>query len=200
MSKKKKQPRKPSQSSALRKKSTPSRRSLETRLRECASSLADLKNKFTGLTRTIQTIYENQVELAKSETRLDEQFAVLTRLCIGRINEIATLTGRDELYVTYEQVNAMFEQWAEFKKRPDFRDHMQVWMMGKDLAELPEPPAVPPAEGETDEQISSVGDPADSQAGPEGAGEDAQAAVSEVQDDDSAEGEPGLEENRAAVP
>lgn len=90
-------------------------------------------------------MYQNQQELARSETRLDEQFCVSTRLAISWINAIIRAARmEDEPWaleldsVTYEKVNEMFRDFESFKSRPDFRNHMRVWFMGDPLDSLPQ--------------------------------------------------------------
>jgi hypothetical protein len=84
-------------------------------------------------------MYTNQVELSKSETRLDEQFCVQGRLFISTLNEILHRADSDNV-ITYERVNEMFQEWEAFRNRSDFRDHMRAWFMGDDLKQLPPPP------------------------------------------------------------
>lgn len=106
------------------------------------------------------TIWANQRELTKSEALLDEQFAVLTRLSVISLNMIvvkhnlamsmvAMAMGKDSVdelmlpEVEYDDINVLFAQWAEFRSRPDFREHMRTWFMGGDLNSLPPPPEPP---------------------------------------------------------
>jgi hypothetical protein len=106
-----------------------------------------LQQKFGVLSSTLQILWANQEKLAESETRLDEQFAVLARACIRSINEILVRIGSDDL-ITYESVNELFMEWEKFRSRPDFRDHMRTWFMGEDLSTLPPPPPVETKEEE----------------------------------------------------
>lgn len=75
-------------------------------------------------------MFHNQKLLADSATRLDDQFAVLTRLVISSLRDL-------DLEVTYEEVNALFKVWADFRSRPDFKEHMRTWFMGGDVVRLP---------------------------------------------------------------
>jgi len=59
--------------------------------------------------------------------------------------------------VEYDDINLLFQQWADFRARPDFRDHMRSWFMGADLSKLPAPPD-PPKEEEK-EGVENVRDP-----------------------------------------
>ena len=123
-----------------------------------------LDENLSLLARSHATIWANQKELTKSETLLDEQFAVLSRLTIISINLMAvrhnlaiemlcSAIGKEDTDdlsfpdIDYDDVNLLFEQWAKFRERPDFRQHMRAWFMGDDLSKLPPPPE-PPAEEE----------------------------------------------------
>jgi hypothetical protein len=101
--------------------------------------LGEQNKKVKLLGETTATIYRNQVDLSQSHTRLDEQFAVLTRLTVMTLNDLIIRLGGEDL-VTYDGINAMFQEWNDFRSRPDFREHMSVWMMGGDLSALPPPP------------------------------------------------------------
>lgn len=149
--------------------------------------LKNVKEEVRKLDEKCDVIYKNQVELAKSETRLDEQFAVLTRLTISTLNKI--LSNEENLrLVTYDEVNTLFSKWNQFKSRPDFRKHMRDWFMGGDVD------ALPPIEqadgfypgvtefGGAHEEGSSGSAEADSINGPDGDSKDEEAAVPGVQD------------------
>jgi len=149
-------------------------------------------------------IYKNQKVLGDSSERLDEQFAVLTRLTVKKLNEIVTAlnmsVGQDLVNpVSYEEQNAGFVEWAEFQKRPDWREHTRIWFTGGDLSELPPPPEpevkeepdtredVEPFGGDYDGN-SDLGDSATAEGKPQG-DEDGEAdAVPLLQDDDVPEG------------
>lgn len=77
-------------------------------------------------------VFHNQKVLSDSATKLDDQFAVLTRLVISSLRDL-------DAEITYEEVNALFKVWAEFRSRPDFRKHLQTWFMGGDVVSLPPP-------------------------------------------------------------
>ena len=131
------------QMNGKRQKAKPTSRQVSQRLEELEKQFEQFQNlqaqKLKALGNTLQTIWANQVELSKSETRLDEQFCVQGRLFITSINEILLRANSDEV-ITYEQVNKMFMEWEKFRSRPDFRDHMRAWFMGDDLSTLPPPP------------------------------------------------------------
>lgn len=105
------------------------------------------------------------MELSKSETRLDEQFAVLTRMTYSKVNELIHAINRNVLIgvseevapIDYDQTNKMFVEWQQFKNRPDWRDHSRVWFMGGDLSMLPPPPEPQEQpEAKVKEQIESA--------------------------------------------
>lgn len=95
--------------------------------------------RFKELVKTIGTVWSNQVELAKSETRLDEQFCVLSRLAIRGINEILVRIGSEDL-ITEKVIETAFKEWHGFRSRSDFRSFMLEWFLGKPLSELPPEP------------------------------------------------------------
>ena len=152
--------------------------------------IAVQNQKLEALAKTIQVIYNNQLELVKSSDRLDEQFAVLTRLSIVRLNDLLIRVGVEDL-VTYDQVNEMFMEWAAFKSRPDFRDHMQAWFMGQDLSELP--PAPEPVKEEDVVSASALGEDADEFGGD-------YESQSDLGDAESSEGEPENEARHESAP
>lgn len=105
---------------------------------------------------------------------MDEQFTVLTRIVITRMNDliskhnemvaflsgskVATLDERHEVEpLTYEAINETFLLFGKLRERPDFRDHLRAFYLGelKDMAAidaLPEPKAV---ETEVPEEVPS---------------------------------------------
>ena len=95
--------------------------------------------KLKELANTVVTVWKNQVELAESETRLDEQFCVLSRLAIRGINDILIRIGSEDL-ITDKVVEAAFKEWRAFRKRSDYRKFMLEWFLGKSLSELPTEP------------------------------------------------------------
>jgi len=100
------------------------------------------KTKLRALASTIKTVWNNQRELHYALKRVDAQFSVLARLTVINLNELKLRIEGPEDYepITYEHVNALFDEWDLFVSRPDFREHMRVWMMGGDLGSLPEVP------------------------------------------------------------
>ena len=162
-----------------------------------------LDEQFKIMGESIGVIWNNQRELTKSEELLDEQFAVLTRMTILCLNgvfrksnitlkhlspvdqdaPILTAESKRDLVmplIGYSDINTMFHEWAEFRQRSDFREHMQAWFMGDDLSTLPPPPEVK-KEGETNVE-SDPGNPADGSSAPEdgAAPQDEKAAMPEV--------------------
>jgi len=95
---------------------------------------------------------------------LDEQFAVLTRLTIVRVNEILIRIGGEEAdFITYDEVNKMFMDWLKFRARNDCRKFMKEWYMGGDLSALPpevkendEAPTEGEDHGESSERVEGI--------------------------------------------
>lgn len=139
------------------------------------------------LAQSIQTIFSNQKELGKSQSLLDEQFAVATRMSVMGLNLLFEKVGAEER-VDSGDIEQLFKDWARFRSRPDFRDLMMEWMLGVALDKLPAPPE-PEAkkEGEADaksdngDQVAEEGQPEN---GPVGEEDD----VPEVQPEDRAAG------------
>lgn len=89
----------------------------------------------------VTTIWNNQVELSSSSSKVDEQFCVLVRLVVSKLNSVIAKNKDSDITVspvTYEAINDLFQEFEEFKKREDFRDHFRVWYMGGDIQKLPE--------------------------------------------------------------
>jgi hypothetical protein len=104
--------------------------------------LLDLQNaKVKALAKTVGTVWHNQVALSESIDRIEEEFCVLGRLMIPKMNEILIALGSEDL-ITEEMINGVFLTWNEFKKRPDFKAHFVPWFLGVPLNELPPPPEV----------------------------------------------------------
>jgi hypothetical protein len=142
--------------------------------------LNQLDEQLKIIGRSIEIIWANQKELSKSEELLDEQFAVSTRMTISNFNELSarwnkalqyllpsgdqpaekvlpdTRKSLVQMLIGYSDVNKLFADWAEFRKRSDYREHMRPWFMGDDLSTLP-PPPVPPVP-ERKEGVEYVGD------------------------------------------
>jgi hypothetical protein len=89
--------------------------------------------------KAVATIWQNQVELTKALDRVEEEFCVLGRLMIPKMNEILIALGSEDL-ITEESINGVFLLWNEFKKRSDFKSHFVPWFLGVPLGELPLPP------------------------------------------------------------
>ena len=169
-----------------------------------------LAKLFNALSGDIKTLYNNQAELVSSDTKLDEQFAVLTRMVIMKLNTMSAkvnMAVNQELIdpITYDEINLMFEEWSTFRARLDFKDHTRLWFTGGDLSELPPAPEPPEPEAkeeepETEPEAEATGDqfggnyaedsigdesPTEDEQGEEGSSED---EVSGVQDEDRAAG------------
>jgi len=142
------------------------------------------------LARSNKTIWDNQKELSKSEELLDEQFAVSTRMTIVAVNRILEKMGVDDR-ITEQDIGKLFKDWAQFRKRPDYREFMMEWFLGVALDKLPPPPVAVQAKKEGD----SDGEGGDRNEGAgEGKSQDSgagQAAdVPEVQKEDGAAAKP----------
>lgn len=149
-------------------KNRESRKAIAQALRNLGEQNLALVQKVQILERKLDVLYQNQRELVQSENRLDEQFCVSTRLAIMWLNSIikgARMT--DEPWaleldsVTYDKVNELFKDFAEFRGRPDFRNHMRAWFMGEPIDSLPE------VKGDEDAR-SDDGDTPAAKEGPEG--------------------------------
>jgi hypothetical protein len=125
-------------------KQTPSRKLLGQSQADLNSKCNLLAEQFQIFSQTMDTIYRNQKALGESETKLDSQFVVLTRLTIMTLNAIMLHLNKRELeplqLIGYDDINKMFEEWDQFKARPDWREHTRPWFMGEDLSTLPPPP------------------------------------------------------------
>lgn len=151
--------------------------------RELESWLGDLEDKVEALTPRIdqlddtitkiggaqQVIWNNQKELSRSEELLDEQFAVSTRMAVKSMNLILEKIGAEER-ITAKDIERLFRDWAEFKKRPDRRNLMMEWFLGVELSAMPPLPATPAqgdqhAEGDHGNQDAQQGVAQDSGAG-----------------------------------
>jgi hypothetical protein len=138
-----------------------SRKAMARALQNVAEQNLELRQKIQELEKQVAVLFQNQRELAKSETRLDEQFCVSTRLAIYWINSIIKAARMEDApwalsmdSVTYEEVNKMFMDFEEFRSRPDFRNHMRVWFLGEPLDSLPE------LKVEADHAVSHIGNEA----------------------------------------
>ena len=95
--------------------------------------------KVRALAKTTGTVWNNQVSLDEAINRVEEEFCVLGRLIIPKVNEILIASGSEDL-ITEEAINSVFAVWHEFKKRSDFKAHFVPWFMGVPLEDLPPPP------------------------------------------------------------
>lgn len=128
---------------------------LEDRLTE---GFAAVDQTMQALANSVQTMWRNQKELAKSEDLLDEQFAVSTRMMILSINTVLEKIGAEER-IDAQDVEQMFRDWADFRKRPDYRSLMMEWFMGVALDKLP-----PPQEVNKEGEVHAEGDQGDEEA------------------------------------
>jgi len=131
-----------------------------------------------------QVIWGNQKELTKSQNLLDEQFAVSTRMAVMGLNLALEKIGAEER-IEADDIETLFRDWAAFRSREDFRDHMMEWMLGVPLSKLPPPPAK--KEGEADAK-SDLGNEEPEQERPQDGAAGQENDVPEVPQDDSASG------------
>jgi hypothetical protein len=116
--------------------------------RESANAASQLNSvvdqKLQAYGAVINRIFANEQELAKSTENLDEQFAVLTRLMVTKMNEVIavvnTISGVNIQPISYESINEMFRLFASIKARSDFKEHARAWYTGSDVSNLPPPP------------------------------------------------------------
>jgi hypothetical protein len=114
--------------------------------------------------------------------RVEEQFCVLGRLIIPKMNEILLMLNSEDL-ITEETINGTFLTWNEFKKRPDFKSHFVPWFLGRPLNELP-----PPPEPEAKEEITDEAPTLSSEDPIEFGGDYAEGKDSNIGDETTAEG------------
>lgn len=142
--------------------------------------------------RTVGTLYNNEVELGNSTDRLEEEFCVLARLLIPKVNDILIALGSEDV-ITEETINNVFLTWNEFKQRPDFKAHFVPWFLGVALEDLPPPP--PP-------EVKEEKQPADTPA-PEGEGAEefggdyGEGKADDLGDETTEEGGPSSDEGSA---
>lgn len=121
-------------------------------MEELTKKVSQLDRSLQLVAASNQTIWNNQKELTKSQNLLDEQFAVSTRMAVMGINLLLEKVGAEER-IEADDIETLFRDWAAYRARSDFREHMMEWMLGVPLDKLPPPPE-PPAkkEGEADAQ------------------------------------------------
>lgn len=112
-----------------------------------AKRIDQLDKTMQVIAGSIQTIWSNQKECAKSETLLDEQFAISTRMSIVAVNHILTLMGHGDDCIGEKDIEKLFKDWAEFHSRPDYKDFMMEWFLGVAIDKLPPPPQQQAKEG-----------------------------------------------------
>lgn len=103
-------------------------------------------------------IDKNQNELVSAHETVEIQMACMARLMILNVNAI-----RDQINmppIDHTDLAAVFEEFHEFRQRPDYQKHMEAWYSGTDLSDLPEPEAVEmknPVEGERFVEVEDFG-------------------------------------------
>lgn len=115
-----------------------------------------LVNAIAALWKNQEALQDTLVALAGSESSLDDQVSVLTRLFMINMNEIRTKLELGP--VTPALVREVFTDWHKFKRRSDAKEHNQTWIYGGDLSTLPEEPEVKESAPDTTEHEEFGGD------------------------------------------
>jgi hypothetical protein len=114
-------------------------------------SLKELAKVVFNHEQTQNVLLNNQKALSEAYDGILDQYNVLARVVIMQLNQISQVVSAafesDALNpIDYEHVRKAFLQYHDFKKRPDYKDHEQVWFLGEDLSTLPPPPSIPKEE------------------------------------------------------
>lgn len=126
---------------------------------ELAKSELNIDEQFAVLSRLVITnanVLRSRFNLMQSVLSLmlinqehpmlkEEGLNIVKELVDGAMTAEGILNGPMLELLTYEQINKDFVAFAEFKKRPDFREHFRAWYMGEDVSKIPMPPPPPPA-------------------------------------------------------
>ena len=158
-------------------------------------SLALQDAKIRALGRTVGTLYNNEVELGNSTDRLEEEFCVLARLLIPKVNDILIALGSEDP-ITEEEINSVFLTWNEFKQRPDFKAHFVPWFLGVALEDLPPPPPPPPPPEVKEEKPADTPAPK-GEGAEEFVGDYGQGETDDLGDETTEEGKPPVDEGSA---
>jgi hypothetical protein len=123
--------------------------------RRLGEFLSVIEQRFKEVEGKIGILHQNQATLATSELKLDEQFAALSRIAVGMLNDLIRAynglaselhlrgIGTPERFpthipeLTYQGFNRVFADFEALRVRPDFKDHYELWFMGGDLSKLP---------------------------------------------------------------
>lgn len=168
--------------------SKPTRREFASWLSQVESRVDQLDKTIALLAKSNQTIWNNQKELTRSADLLDEQFAVSTRMMIMAVNGIIAALPpgvNNPAQITAKDVEQLFRDWAQFRKRPDFRDFMMEWFLGVALDKLPPPPVAQATKGDSDGE-GTDGNKSVGEGKPQDGGAGKAADVPEVQEKDGA--------------
>jgi len=147
--------------------------------------LESLENHQRVLARSVATVFQNQKELMAAHQQVDDQFSVLTRVALSKLNQIVVRMGLEyeDLYTTYKSINHAFEEWIQFKSRSDFRAYLDKWYMGVPLTEMPPVPDL----GANDVEKSSSAAPSPApEERPSDSGSSEEITVPQVQNPDDA--------------
>jgi hypothetical protein len=178
MTKQKRTPRKAAVQKALKRKAkleikeNLTQKILEQVNQVIESFKSEVASDFENIVKMVSTCYTNQHVLAKSAMGMDDQFAVLLRLTITRLNQLIELQNHVYMNaikyipeeerpidpenhliptVDYLEVSNLFKEFDEFKRRPDFKELFQSWYTLADLKTLP---PLPPTEVKEDAEGS----------------------------------------------
>jgi hypothetical protein len=146
---------------ARRKKTKIKREGLKSRAKrmglqdEFGQSL-DLQNrKLAAQAKVSGVLWDNQQKQQAAIDLVEEEFCVLGRTLIPKVNELLVAAGKP--LITEQSINKVFEKWHEFKNRPDFKQHFVPWFLGVPLDQLPPPPKIeePGVEGDSEDSPST---------------------------------------------
>jgi hypothetical protein len=137
-------------------KKVQSRKNLARSVQQLGGDAQKLVNAVADLWKNQERLVTGLGALAKSESSLDDQVSVLTRLFMLSMNEIRTKLGLDP--ITPEEVGDTFADWYKFKSRRDAHEHNQTWVFVEDLSTLPEEPELKENAPDTTEHEEFGGD------------------------------------------
>jgi len=113
-------------------------------VKRLAKFVEGLVQRVQQLEQDLKILWNNQSKLQENEQGINAQLAVLVRMTVSRLNTLTEYHnenfGTAIPEVTVETINDLFNQFDEFRQRPDSAQHYHHWYLGKDLSELPELP------------------------------------------------------------
>lgn len=87
--------------------------------------------------QALQKLGNNDNVIVNQMDQMEVQITCLVRIMILNINAMRDAMNMPPM--TFEDMEDTFKEFADFRKRPDFKQHMKAWYSGEDLSELPEP-------------------------------------------------------------